>query len=233
MLGVTYTVIFVVRLSSFIGLFTLAVCENFSQSNDVAKSVMSILEIKRPIDLVIFCITMSLRSFIIILEYLTLLFCSNMEKLKVFTYEFLNISASYCFAVIWKNFRTGRWLCMSMISLLHCSCQMILIIFHLFYYIRCNYLTFKIYVNSALFKSRLYLTLCYLIIQLMIDVMHLYSVNRMGRDMAYDCWSCDLLCAASSSDLYRINLEQVCSCDVRSILLPSFYFSCITDVGYK
>ncbi|KAJ6778856.1 hypothetical protein OIU74_002609 [Salix koriyanagi] len=30
----------------------------------------------------------------------------------------------------------------------------------------------------------------------------------MGRDMAYDCWSCDLLCAASSSDLYRINLEK-------------------------
>ncbi|PWZ53180.1 hypothetical protein Zm00014a_042133 [Zea mays] len=26
--------------------------------------------------------------------------------------------------------------------------------------------------------------------------------------MAYDCWSCDLLCAASSPDLYRINLEQ-------------------------
>ncbi|KAJ4716803.1 Nucleolar protein 10-like [Melia azedarach] len=33
-------------------------------------------------------------------------------------------------------------------------------------------------------------------------------IPRMGRDMAYDCWSCDLLCAASSSDLYRINLEQ-------------------------
>lgn len=31
----------------------------------------------------------------------------------------------------------------------------------------------------------------------------------MGRDMAYDCWSCDLLCAASSPELYRINLEQV------------------------
>lgn len=30
----------------------------------------------------------------------------------------------------------------------------------------------------------------------------------MGRGMAYDCWSCDLLCAASSPDLYRINLEQ-------------------------
>nr|XP_023872476.1 nucleolar protein 10 [Quercus suber] len=33
-------------------------------------------------------------------------------------------------------------------------------------------------------------------------------IPRMGRDMAYDCWSCDLLCAASSPDLYRINLEQ-------------------------
>ncbi|KAM7505254.1 hypothetical protein LguiB_004158 [Lonicera macranthoides] len=30
----------------------------------------------------------------------------------------------------------------------------------------------------------------------------------MGRDMTYDCWSCDLICAASSPDLYRINLEQ-------------------------
>ena len=27
--------------------------------------------------------------------------------------------------------------------------------------------------------------------------------------MTYDNWSCDLLCAASSPDLYRINLEQV------------------------
>ncbi|KAM5548387.1 hypothetical protein ABKV19_000017 [Rosa sericea] len=33
-------------------------------------------------------------------------------------------------------------------------------------------------------------------------------IPRMGRDMAYDCWSCDLLCAASSPELYRINLEQ-------------------------
>ncbi|PWZ08122.1 Nucleolar protein 10 [Zea mays] len=33
-------------------------------------------------------------------------------------------------------------------------------------------------------------------------------IPRVGRDMAYDCWSCDLLCAASSPDLYRINLEQ-------------------------
>ncbi|CAI9103347.1 OLC1v1001810C1 [Oldenlandia corymbosa var. corymbosa] len=33
-------------------------------------------------------------------------------------------------------------------------------------------------------------------------------IPRMGRDLAYDCWSCDLLCAASSPDLYRINLEQ-------------------------
>ncbi|XP_064989782.1 uncharacterized protein LOC135627586 [Musa acuminata AAA Group] len=34
-------------------------------------------------------------------------------------------------------------------------------------------------------------------------------IPRMGRDIAYDSWSCDLLCAASSPDLYRINLEQV------------------------
>ncbi|KAL6970014.1 hypothetical protein U1Q18_029722 [Sarracenia purpurea var. burkii] len=33
-------------------------------------------------------------------------------------------------------------------------------------------------------------------------------IPRMGRDIAYDCWSCDLICAASSPDLYRINLEQ-------------------------
>lgn len=33
-------------------------------------------------------------------------------------------------------------------------------------------------------------------------------IPRMGRDLVYDCWSCDLLCAASSPDLYRINLEK-------------------------
>ncbi|CAM8902392.1 unnamed protein product [Rhodiola kirilowii] len=33
-------------------------------------------------------------------------------------------------------------------------------------------------------------------------------IPRMGRDLEYDHWSCDLLCAASSPDLYRINLEQ-------------------------
>ncbi|PWA52406.1 embryo sac development arrest 7 [Artemisia annua] len=33
-------------------------------------------------------------------------------------------------------------------------------------------------------------------------------IPRMGRDMIYDSWSCDLLCAASSPELYRINLEQ-------------------------
>ncbi|KAJ0865366.1 putative transcription factor WD40-like family [Helianthus annuus] len=33
-------------------------------------------------------------------------------------------------------------------------------------------------------------------------------IPRMGRDILYDCWSCDLICAASSPDLYRINLEQ-------------------------
>ncbi|KAI3691172.1 hypothetical protein L2E82_49391 [Cichorium intybus] len=33
-------------------------------------------------------------------------------------------------------------------------------------------------------------------------------IPRMGRDILYDNWSCDLICAASSPDLYRINLEQ-------------------------
>ncbi|GAB2227918.1 hypothetical protein Droror1_Dr00009747 [Drosera rotundifolia] len=33
-------------------------------------------------------------------------------------------------------------------------------------------------------------------------------IPRMGRDIEYDCWSCDILCAASSPDLYRINLAQ-------------------------
>ncbi|XP_058084705.1 uncharacterized protein LOC131232471 [Magnolia sinica] len=33
-------------------------------------------------------------------------------------------------------------------------------------------------------------------------------IPRMGRDIAYDCWSCDLLCAASSPDVYRINLDE-------------------------
>lgn len=42
---------------------------------------------------------------------------------------------------------------------------------------------------------------------------------RMGRDLCYDRWSCDLLLAASSSEVYRLNLEQVCS-----------YFS-ITSLG--
>ncbi|KAL5546575.1 hypothetical protein UlMin_006262 [Ulmus minor] len=37
---------------------------------------------------------------------------------------------------------------------------------------------------------------------------HILRIPRMGRDILYDCWSCDLLCAASSPDLYRINLEQ-------------------------
>ncbi|XP_042060684.1 nucleolar protein 10-like [Salvia splendens] len=33
-------------------------------------------------------------------------------------------------------------------------------------------------------------------------------IPRMGRDIVYDGWSCDIICAASSPDLYRINLEQ-------------------------
>ncbi|MCE3050818.1 hypothetical protein HAX54_048244 [Datura stramonium] len=37
---------------------------------------------------------------------------------------------------------------------------------------------------------------------------YILRIPRMGRDIVYDCWSCDLLCAASSPDLYRINLEQ-------------------------
>jgi hypothetical protein len=40
---------------------------------------------------------------------------------------------------------------------------------------------------------------------------HLLDGNgRMGRDLAYDRWSCDLLLAASSPEVYRLNLEQVC-----------------------
>lgn len=31
----------------------------------------------------------------------------------------------------------------------------------------------------------------------------------MGRDLCYDRWSCDLLLAASSPEVYRLNLEQV------------------------
>ncbi|KAH9615052.1 hypothetical protein KSS87_006733, partial [Heliosperma pusillum] len=37
---------------------------------------------------------------------------------------------------------------------------------------------------------------------------HKLRIPRMGRDMTYDAWSCDLICAASSPDLYRINLSQ-------------------------
>lgn len=37
---------------------------------------------------------------------------------------------------------------------------------------------------------------------------HSLRIPRMGRDIVYDRWSCDLICAASSPDLYRINLEQ-------------------------
>lgn len=51
--------------------------------------------------------------------------------------------------------------------------------------------------------------------------------NRMGRDMTYDCWSCDLICAASSPDLYRINLEQVC---LAAIYVPVFLKYC--NIGF-
>lgn len=37
---------------------------------------------------------------------------------------------------------------------------------------------------------------------------HQLRIPRMGRDLAYNCWSADLLVAASSPELYRINLEQ-------------------------
>lgn len=33
-------------------------------------------------------------------------------------------------------------------------------------------------------------------------------IPRMGRDLCYDRWSCDLLLAASSPEVYRLNLEQ-------------------------
>ncbi|MFS7889277.1 putative nucleolar protein 10/Enp2 [Helianthus anomalus] len=43
-------------------------------------------------------------------------------------------------------------------------------------------------------------------------------IPRMGRDIIYDCWPCDLICAASSPDLYRINLEQVI-CQTHSLFI--------------
>lgn len=49
-------------------------------------------------------------------------------------------------------------------------------------------------------------------------------IPRMGRDIVYDRWSCDLICAASSPDLYRINLEQV-------NLLGIFEFSSTVKLG--
>lgn len=33
-------------------------------------------------------------------------------------------------------------------------------------------------------------------------------IPRMGRDLCYDRWSCDLLLSASSPEVYRLNLEQ-------------------------
>lgn len=68
--------------------------------------------------------------------------------------------------------------------------------------------------------------------------------NRMGRDMAYDCWSCDLLCAASSPDLYRINLEQVIILTICHYLfwiagwnfcchfVPSFHCRCLIKIRF-
>ncbi|KAL5726458.1 hypothetical protein ACHQM5_009500 [Ranunculus cassubicifolius] len=44
-------------------------------------------------------------------------------------------------------------------------------------------------------------------------------IPRMGRDTAYDPWSCDLLCAASSPDLYRINLLIIYHCYVPLLII--------------
>jgi hypothetical protein len=67
----------------------------------------------------------------------------------------------------------------------------------------------------------------------------------MGRDIAYDCWSCDLLCAASSPDLYRINLQQVISLTIYhyisfeslvlvfvALLEPSLYCKCSIEITF-
>ncbi|MFS7911804.1 putative nucleolar protein 10/Enp2 [Helianthus anomalus] len=40
------------------------------------------------------------------------------------------------------------------------------------------------------------------------NMIYISFMSRMGRDIIYDCWSCDLICVASSPDLYRINIEQ-------------------------
>lgn len=98
-----------------------------------------------------------------------------------------------------------------------------------FYYSCCDHLLVKIHVHLAI-PNLEYVWHFHLIIQVMIDVVHLYTLNRMGRDMAYNSWSCDLLCAASSPELYRINLEQVCFCAAWSLLLCPFCSSYITDV---
>ncbi|XP_023540093.1 nucleolar protein 10 [Cucurbita pepo subsp. pepo] len=37
---------------------------------------------------------------------------------------------------------------------------------------------------------------------------HTLRIPRMGRNIEYDNWSADLLCAASSPDVYRISLQQ-------------------------
>ena len=67
----------------------------------------------------------------------------------------------------------------------------------------------------------------------------------MGRDIAYDCWSCDLLCAASSPDLYRINLQQVMSLAIChyisfeslvlvfvALLEPSLHCRCLIEITF-
>lgn len=56
-------------------------------------------------------------------------------------------------------------------------------------------------------------------------------LNRMGRDIAYDSWSCDIICAASSPDLYRINLEQVCLIHKLCALLIKCLTSCTAPLS--
>ncbi|KAK9740728.1 hypothetical protein RND81_03G056000 [Saponaria officinalis] len=63
-------------------------------------------------------------------------------------------------------------------------------------------------------------------------------IPRMGRNMIYDPSSCDLLCAASSPDLYRINLSQSyqvlssgCIPYCSSFLLNITFFLCISSIG--
>jgi len=44
------------------------------------------------------------------------------------------------------------------------------------------------------------------------EIHHNILIPRMGRDIVYVRWSCDLIFASSSPYLYRINLEQGYRC---------------------